>query len=270
MMQQTEAVLSAARSGAGLQCALFLCVIFAGIAFGALLRILFFRKLSSFSQTRFAAFSLFCLALTVSAILYTVLIFLTRSLFPASLLCGAHVSQGFSARSYYLAAAFLFCYGILLAAFWKLVIPLSLVLYAALAVFTQSVLNAAFGRQHLVIPVLLDANAVVVGDMRVPRGEGGAAETLTVTAYTLPDALVLPMRRSWISVSVSGLPPEADVAVSGSMNALALRYLHAVLLRRAPQTSEIAFPTDSAYPSLFSVHVSFHDDGFSCELVRDL
>ena len=94
----------------------FLCVFLVGLAAGSLFRIFLPFKKKSPSQ-RFISI---CVFLMLAAIIYTLLIFAEKSLFPISQFVSSHVECGFSENSYHLMLILIFLAGTVISLFWKI------------------------------------------------------------------------------------------------------------------------------------------------------
>ena len=220
------------------------------------------------------AFSATCIFLALAAILYTVLIFMSHDLFPLPEIQKNGELQGFPKSSYNAIFCIIFAWGILLAVFWKILIPLSAILYISFAIFTNCLLYRTFGNQRQNIPVKIEEDS----------------SEIKVTVYTLPDILIVPAKRNWFFVDfdfhekTSTLPDNPEVPaepdalgnpdVSGKLgilsNPVANSYLNEFLLSRLPRQFVLPPPAEQAYPSLYSLRITFSKDFPKCELVREL
>ena len=226
------------------------------------------------------AFSATCIFLALAAILYTVLIFMSHDLFPLPEIQKNGELQGFPKSSYNAIFCIIFAWGILLAVFWKILIPLSAILYISFAIFTNSLLYRTFGNQRQNIPVKIEEDS----------------SEIKVTVYTLPDILIVPAKRNWFFVDFDfhektstltaepevpdnpEVPAEPDALGNPNVpgkpgilsNPVANFYLNEFLLSRLPRQFVLPPPAEQAYPSLYSLRITFSKDFPKCELVREL
>lgn len=196
------------------------------------------------------AFSATCVFLAFAAILYTVMIFLTHNLFPLQYFHEIGVMQGFSNSFYNAVHAIIFVWGILLALCWKILLPLSLVFYISLSVFTNVLLYKTFGTQRQSIPLKIEESS----------------REIKVTVYTLPDILIIPAKRNWFLVDSDFYEKTSPLFSNPAVNF----YLSEFLLSRAPKQFVLRPPAGQAYPGLYSLRITFSKDLPKCELVREL
>lgn len=242
-------------------CTAFLCVFSLGFSFSCLVKLIIPSKKSmnsSRSHAKSASFSCMCIFLTLAAVFYTMLIFLTSSLFVPSLLLKLHLSQGVSELSFYLIFSSVFLIGFLIAFIWKIFVPVFLIAFAFLTAFTSLKLKSFFGPQNNLIPVKIEENSFTVGGKSFSQDEVPA---LTLCSYTLPDSFFLPVKRNWFFISElheNAASPVPDF------------YFSNYLLKRKAAPVLIELPSETIYPSLFSVKISFPNGRIFCELERDL
>ena len=257
------------------QCFAFSCVLCVGVSLASLAKIFLFRKKPNVSSRRF---SVFCFFLSLAVIFYTVLIFMTKNLFFFSAFSREHAG-------YVFLLLFFFMLGILLGLFWKIVLPLSLIVYLSITIFTNHLLHSLFESQSAVIPISIEENSVTIGTRTVEK-TSELHQAVKISSYHLPDTLVLPVKRNWFVLGVfaeSPLPFEKILDTSDAVtdrevvivefkieNRLALFYLNHFVLSGEPRHLVVPLPSEKIYPSLYSAHISFKNNELSCELLRDL
>lgn len=260
------------------QCCAFSCVILVGFAAGSALRMCFpSKKGSSFRATRFVSI---CLFLSIAAILYTILVFTERELFWF---------LGFSAaHPHYLEILLcVFLFSALLSLFWKILIPVTIVLYGCLSILTACFLQEWFGEQKDVCSLVIDEQELVLDGVHIPRYSEDAP-FLLMKSCVLPSILILPIRRNWACLEYSHERISRDETISAHSAASDLaffeqersfgllkyrffqKYARFVLVHFKTELIEIPIPDGLLYPSLFSVHVVFHSGAFRCELIREI
>ena len=222
----------------------FSCVFFAASASACLLKMLvpFPQK-----KSRTKKFAPFCLFLSLSIIFYTLLIFAVHSLFWF---------QNFHEEisGYYKTLVFVFAISLLISFFWKLLLPLSLVLYVLLSFFTNRAMLSIFGRQNQLVTV---------------RVEDNSDRTLPLVYCHLPETFLLPLRRNWIYIGeyLPSVPAgENSSAVSKAEKLLA----EFVIQKSTVQPHKILLPESQLLPSLFSVRMEFSGSELKYSVVRDL
>ena len=228
-------------------CVAFLCVFSLGFSFCSLIKI-----------KKSCSFTLMCVFFTFAVIFYTILIFLTSSLLPHSILLKTHISQGFSALSFYLIFAFAFLAGFLISFSCKIFLPLFSILYILLTIFTLHELKTFFGPQNKLIPIKIDEKSITVGGKFFDKNE---IAQLTVQTFTLPDTFFLPLKRTWFFIS------ELHESVEFPLPDF---YFRDYLLKRQDVPLATEFPQESVFPSLFSAEISFSDGKAECKIERDL
>ena len=255
-------------------CIFSLCILLLGLSVGSAIKIFLPRKKSSGNSvivrdsnaastsgtsrtseisgtfTSSHAFSAMCIFLALAAILYTLLIFLSHNLFPLPELHKNGELQSFPKSFYNIVFCIIFAWGILLAVFWKIMVPLSAVVYISFAIFTNCLLYKTFGEQRQNIPVKIEENS----------------PEIKVTVYMLPDIVLLPVKRNWFLVD-SDFHEKTSPFLN---NPAANFYLSECLLSRLPSQFVIPPPEGQAYPSLYSLRITFSKDFPKCELVREL
>ncbi|WP_294430438.1 hypothetical protein [uncultured Treponema sp.] len=183
---------------------------------------------------------------------------MTSSLLPPPLLLKLHVSHGFSELSFYLIFLTVFLTGVLIQLSPKIFLSFFLLAYAFLTVFTSIKLKSFLGPQNNLIPVKIDENSFTVAGKSFDKNEVSA---LTLCAYTLPDSFFLPLKRNWFFIS--------EIHDSAELPAPAF-YFRDYLLKRKATPVSIELPSETIYPSLFSVRISFPNGKVFCALDRDL
>lgn len=264
-----------------------LFVFFVSLSVGAILKIFIPRKKIKNAKNKSAQFTFACVFLTFSIFLYTILIFLTKKIFFFKILLDNHVSFGFSAGSYYVLLAFIFLWGILLSLFWKIVLPVSLILYFSVSFFSLTVLNAYFGHQHDVISLKIEENSFSVGDFSAKKGLN-LSQFFVVQHSKIPDSVFLPIRRNWFFIekieesnqnqenpAVSDDESQKNEILIHTKDTPFLENPVSVLVQKMllPQKNVpvlIPFPHTEVYPSLFSAKVDFKDGSVDFEISRDL
>ena len=222
-------------------------IFFLGLSFGSVIKI---AVLSSKNRRRASIFSSLCVFLAFSAILYTVLIFMSGSFFPLPQFQKSLSSQGISKHFYYIFIVSIFFWGSLVAVFWKIMLPLSLVLYFGLFFFTNHLLQKKFGEQ----PASLSF-----------RIEETSPSEIKIIAFSLPDIALLPVGRTWLLINES-IPPDS---FHDSKSPLVKHYLNFLLTRGSEQIT-LPLPKSDVYPSLYTILINFHKGQPSFELVRTL
>lgn len=185
--------------------------------------------------------------------------------------------------------AAIFAAGLLSAVFWKVFIPLFLVIYIVLASFTGVSLYSKFGVLPDSVSVTLNKNFVEAGNA-VFFVDSPAEKSLVVEVYTLPSKLLLPLPRVWYGVigtvgcgyiddgsnirlasGFSGeeaLPafesPEKEAALKKQQK----KYLEHILKNR--QNLLIPLPEGELLPSVFTLKFRRKDEKLSCRLVKNL
>ena len=245
----------------------FCCVFCVGLSFGAVGGLCFPKTRAAFR------FSVSCVFLALALILYTVLVFRIHSLFWFFSLSRSH--------PYFFFIVFgVFILGLLLALFWKVVLPIFLVLYMAATVFSLFALRSLFGVQTRRVPVTVTERTISLRDESIEL----AADTehaLTVQFCYLNDMLILPLPRAWVSVSAVSeyAPGDSDVKRSiplkdGEKNSFAdsaLNWLSGhILAVSQTKTLSVPIPKTSVYPSLYSLVFTVNGEDLSCAFVRDL
>ena len=220
----------------------FSCVFSFGSAFACLLKILLSSKKHEKKTSRFV---FLCVFLSFTVILYTILIFAASSLsWPLDF------SKNHS--YYYLILAIIFATGTVISFFWKIALPVSLVLYVLLSFFTNYLMKSIFGEQRNMIPVHLEKNS--------PEKE------IPIVYCPLPDTLALPVRRSWIFEGEK-LPEQKN----GILNFPPVKfYAEKVLLKNLKEAQIFRIPEPEVFPSLYSVHIDFKGSTLLCKVQKDL
>ena len=254
-----------------IHCLGFSCMIFLGISLGFFIKFIIPTK-----NARPCRFVGFCIFLSLTAISYTFLIFLTKTLFPLSIFT----------HSFILAP---FLWGILLALFWKILFPFSFVVYISLTVATNYILNSLFESVSETIPITISENSVKIENRDFPK-KPEFYYALKISSYHIPDELVFPVRRNWFLLgefAESNMPFEKVLDTSDSEggnsvliaefknpkileNRLASFYLNHFIFSGKPCVLTVPIPDEKICPSLYSAHISFKDNEISCEIVRDL
>lgn len=220
----------------------FSCVFCIGIFFASCVRCIFHSK-KSHSKTK--RFSSACVFLTFAAIFYTILIFYSESLLWVT---------DFERKNpgYYEILGVVFALGFLISLFWKVALPVFLVLYVSLALFTNYILTTTFGEQKTTIPIHVEADS--------------SAKSINLLSCRLPDTLVLPVRRDWFCVSDPF--PKSDLEIT--KNPLVEFYTNSVLLKNISSPESFSIPATTFYPALYSAHINFVNGTLDCQITLDL
>ena len=235
------------------QCFACSCVLCAGIAFACLLRFLFSKK-----PARQARFTAFCLFLSCAVIFYTILVFMTKNLF--------YFDRFSLERTNYLAfMAACFVFGMFLAFFWKILLPVSVFFYIFFTIFTLHLLNSLFPPQNAVIPISIEEKTLTIGTQTAERSTD-SPQVLKISSYHLSDEFFLPLKRNWFLLGEDSELLDHKICE----NRLIRFYLTAIVLREKPRPHSISLPEEKIYPSLYSAHISFTNGKMHCELTRDL
>ncbi|MBQ9282574.1 MAG: hypothetical protein IJ207_10345 [Treponema sp.] len=244
------------------QAALASCVFFLGLSFGSF--VTFFLPQKN-KKRRFAAFSLMCLFLTGAALVFTFLIFLEHNLFPFfEIQKNLHLKE-IPERFFYSVLAFLFFLGVLTVLFWKILLPATVLIYAAMTLFTNHLLAEVFPSQKERIFIRMTGDEVLVGPEHIPQSLSASDSSMQVSVYELPELLLLPVKRNWFSFGVGLSLPERGIHQNPAVAAY-LRFL----LFREPRILKIDFPNDTVYPSLYSLCLKFQGEAVDYELLREL
>ena len=268
----------------------FLCVFCFGLAEGSIL-IIFLPFKNKSKSARTVSASIF---LTLCAIFYTILIFQTHSLFPLPQFLSEHVRLGFSRLSYYLLIFVIFFLGILISLFWKIALPVCVILYASFSWFTLYLLKSQFKNQDKHISVKIDKTLLSVGEKQIQKS-ADFYQFFVFEYCTIPDSLCIPIPRHYFKLksiaeyknpAISAenfvfnavLPaPENEIAVSYDEdkpkileNSLVSAYLNTILLKKCVSSRPIPLPEEKIYPSIFSLNIAFIKNEFSATFERDL
>ncbi|MBR1722147.1 MAG: hypothetical protein IJ727_06665 [Treponema sp.] len=225
-----------------LQVLAFSCTIALGMAFSCFLKILLPSKNKEMKGKRFISF---CILLTVSVILYTVLIFECHSLLWFK-------NFFLSDSNYYKIMIAFFSTGLILSLFWKIAIPAVLVLYFGAGFLTNHIMKSIFKEQSAVIQINVNSQE--------------DADSFSIISCHMPDFLILPVRRNWFFIG-----EELSIEASKlNENPLVDFYIHNVLLKELSAPQKIPLPQTEIYPILFSARISFIENKVRCTLTRDL
>ena len=228
------------------QCFSFLCIFFLGLAFSCLLKIILPSKKSRVKSKKF---SKFCVFLTFFVIFYTILIFSEKSIFWF-----ADFSKIY--HHYYIILCLIFVFGVIVSFFWKIAVPVSLVLYISLTIFTNHILFVNFGEQKQKIPIRIDEKS---------------QKTLSLVSCRLPEMLVLPLRRNWFCVGENSLKAENQKNESFLLsNPIVRFYTEKILLKNLSSPQNFPIPETNIFPSLYSAKISFKNEKIKCDFERDL
>lgn len=220
----------------------FICLLTFGFAFACFLRIILPSKKHGIKSLRFA-FMCFFLSLTV--ISYTILIFKSKSLsWP--------IDFSKSHNNYYLFLACIFFLGTLISFFWKILLPVSLIFYLSLSIFTNYLMTSIFGEQKNVIPISIEDNS--------------SLKEVSIIHCPLPDIFILPIKRNWFFAGQE-LPEKDDRLLK---NSLVKFYLENILLKNLKDVKSFPLPETKIFPSLYSAHIDFSDSEITCRIVKDL
>ena len=225
-----------------LQVLAFSCALVLGMAFSCLLKILLPSKNKEMKGKRFIAF---CILVTFSVILYTILIFECHSLlwFRDFFL---------SNQNYYKIMAAFLAAGAVLSLFWKIAIPAALVLYLAAGFMTNHIMQSVFKEQSPVRQINVNSKE--------------EAESFSIISCHLPDFLILPVKRNWFFIGEE-LPQKRSKLTE---NQLLDYYTQHILLKELSAPQKIPLPQTEIYPILFSARISFKGNKVRCTLTKDL
>lgn len=223
------------------------CIFCIGLAFASCARFFFHSKKSPAKAIRFSSA---CFFLTLAVIFYTILIFYSESLFWIS---------DFSEKNpaYYQVLTAVFLLGFVISFFWKVALPLFLVLYLFLTLFTNYILTSAFGNQKLAIPIHIEKES--------------DQKSIDFISCHLPDTLILPVKRNWFC-----LPENFYKNADGKKDRGILKnppvdfYMNKILLKNLSGPESFPLPENDFYPALYSAHISFDDDRLACQITLDL
>lgn len=223
----------------------FFCVFCVGFAAACFARMVI---PSGKKSARSKSFTAFCVFLSFSVILYTVLIFCTKSLF-----CFSEFSAKYP--GYYKILMSVFAAAAIISFFWKILLPVSFVIYIAFSFFTHYVLVSVFGPQNATIPISVDENSKI--------------DSFSLVSCHLPDTLLLPVKRNWFSPA--GEIPESWTKGGRFLSSAPVKaYVDGVVLKNLTAPRKFPIPETEVFPCLYSAHIDFEDDELVCRIVRDL
>ena len=239
------------------QCILSLIALFFGLSAGQIIKLLTGYRKSS------CVFSFLCIFATVLVLLYTFFIFQSHSLSPFPVL----------KKSFLPLLTAIFFWGVALSLFWKILIPVSAVLYASITFFTYKTLNSVFQNQKEIIPLTITENSITFEDKTLEY-QSDKILFLKVELFRLPDSIVLPLKRNWYSVSIvseiEGSNEENHVLSLKLKNKPADFYFHKVLVKKISDLQILQMPQDKVFPSLYSLRIPLKDASPACKIIRDL
>lgn len=258
----------------------FLCVFCLALATGSA-----FRMTLPFKKKHISARSVsICIFLTFCAIFYTILIFQTRALFPFPKFLSEYMQCGFSRLSYFILTGSIFFLGVILSLFWKIALPIFLILYGGFSYFTFYLLKSHFGNQDKKISLKIDTDSIFVNKMQVQKSED-RYQFLSFDYCTLPDSLFIPIPRHWFSIksiteykNPAVLPePENEIPIPNEQKLphilerrLISSYMNSVLLKKTFFSHPVPLPDEKIYPSIFSLTIDFADGSLNAHFSRDL
>lgn len=244
------------------------CVFFVALSFGLLLGMAFPKKSAS---SRSARFVFACVFLTLATVFYTLLIFLCGSLFPLDSFLASHASSGFSKNSYYLILLGIFLCGLLISLFWKVTLPIFVVLGALFTFFNYSILYSEFGTQSDIIRFTVEEEKIIVEGHEIKKS--GEENYLEFSALSLPDTIPLPLRRNYFRIK--NIPTQHS---SENQNSFLSKILHnpatdfyknKILLKNRSDF-QVTLPDSAIYPSLYSAQITFKEGKPTCTFKREL
>ncbi len=246
----------------------YICVFFVAIALGLLLGMAFPKKSKA---SKSASFVLACIFLTIAAIFYTLLIFLCVSLFPLDSFLAMHSSAGFSRNSYYGILLGIFLCGVLISLFWKVFLPVFVILAGLFTFSNHYLLASEFGEQVSSVRITVEEEKIIINGHEIQKS--GEENHLELSVLSLPDTLPLPLRRNWFCIK--NIPSSHQEKNPGTFlsklfdNSAVEFYKKSILFKnRSEFQSEI--PNPIVFPSLYSANITFAEGKPVCRFTKDL
>ena len=246
----------------------YACIFFVAVALGLLLGMAFPKKSTA---SRSARFVFACVFLTLATIFYTLLIFLCSSLFPLDSFLAMHSSAGFSRNSYYGILLGIFLCGVLISLFWKISLPVFVILGALFTFFNHYILASEFGEQVLSVRLTVEEEKIIIDGYEIPKADG--ENQLELSVLSLPETFPLPLRRNWFcikNIQSAHTAKNKDSFISKLMaNSAVESYKNSILLKNRFDFQQ-SIPTSTVYPALFSAQITFENGSPTCHFSKDL
>ncbi|MBR1536957.1 MAG: hypothetical protein IJ630_08460 [Treponema sp.] len=255
----------------------YLCVFLVGFSLASLIRMIFAER-----GGRTGRFVSFCLCMSLSSVIFTLLIFKTGELFPYFKFASGHASLGFSVKSYWILVSAIFCLAFLVSLFWKIALPAFVILYALFSLANLYVLRAYYGESEEEISLIIDENSILLNSQSFPK-DGGLTQAFLVDSCFLPDSLPLPIPRHYYAIrkyseyKELSLPPEKETLIADSSNNSDFLhnpwisfYINTVLTKNEKLGQLFPLPQENVFPSLFVARFTFSQGKLSCAFSRTL
>jgi len=255
----------------------YFCLVFLGLAFGSFVRILL--PLKKNASARFVSI---CIFISISIILYTILIFLTKELIPFFHFLESHEKAGFIKDSYLILLTAIFVFFTLLSLFWKVMIGVSLVLSSLFVYGNYYILSSLYGPQKSSLDFRVEEDKISL-DGRDFSNKAGDKMSILVDFNVIPDTIPLPLKRSYYTIrKISERNPSSGEIESESLisdkcknsdffnKPLIIFYINNVILKNKVEAFSVSVPQGQFYPILYTINVSFVNGEPVFEFVRDL
>ena len=250
------------------QCLAFSIVACLGLSFGSLLKIIFNSKKESPSKGLFSnRFISICILLTFAVVFYSLLIFACHSL---TFFVGFYKSHS----NYIPLLSAIFLFSVFLSFFWKIMLPLTLLLYAGFSLATFHLLKTKFPSQNRNIEVLVNQKEICLNKEKFSSNN---KNLLRIDSYCLSDLLPLPLPRNWFLISLlddMGDPQEEKVVDDSffyqESDAFTKWCFKILFDKSQAQFKELPLNEEKNYPSLYSLKISFKKGSLNAELIGEL
>jgi len=219
-----------------------LVIFILGCAATSFLRIFIFP-----SKSKSGRFVSACVFLTFAILLYTVLIFLTKSLFPFHDFLQSHFRSGCSLQSFVLILLIEFVSGILISACWKIFLPLFLFFYAGTSFYAYRFFEKDFGHQTKSLQLTFNKSSLLAGD-RILEHDGYEGKILILPHCRLSDSLPFLLPRDWYDFNSLKI-----IALSDSIP------VKKHIFFKQTENLTIEFPEKLYYPGIFLLKLNYAD-----------
>ncbi len=199
----------------------------------------------------------------------------------------SEITSVFAEGSFFLV---MYLVGLLSVCFWKIVLPVAVLLYICLSTVTGINLYKKFGSQLSSVPVTISAGAVKAGENTF-YADQTAGKSIVVEVYTIPGELLIPVPRVWYQISgladssvhvspgeslrnthgFSGLPSEIEPVQEVSdflWQAQIQKFMDYVIGK--PLNLLVPIPVDDVMPGLYTLNIKTRGEVLSCSLNRNL